>query len=131
MAGVLEKEKGHVGACYSGLPHSIGSNHDGWISQSQMGSRRSLKAAPPFALHFDFKKRTFGLVKAARWGAICKHMFKISAKMETMLMKCCTLLDIYGTSLKCELPFLGRISSKAGHFSDLLLLRDVGTGKLA
>lgn len=72
MAGVLEEEKGRVGACYSGLPHSIGSKHDGWISQSQMGSRRSLKAAPPFPLLFDFKRRTLGLVKAAGWREVRK-----------------------------------------------------------
>lgn len=63
MAGVLEEEKGRVGACYSGLPHSIGSNHDGWISQSQMGSRHSLKATPALLGLFDFRRGT--PVKAA------------------------------------------------------------------
>lgn len=65
MAGVLEEEKGRVGACYPGLPHSIGSNHDGRISQSQMDSRRSLKATPPLLLLFDFKRRTLVLGKAS------------------------------------------------------------------
>ena len=71
MAGVLEEKKGRVGACYSGLPHSIGSNHDGRISQSQMDSRRSLKAAPPpsLALWFlkDWRLRGEGGIRAHVW----------------------------------------------------------------
>lgn len=129
MAGVLEEEKGRVGACYSGQSHSIGSNHDGRISQSQMDSRRSLKSLllllPSL---FDFKRGTLGLVKAAGRGDICVcvcivHMWTFKRrKWKPCRWNRCTLLYISAPFSNMNQCFWVKKKKIQPHFDEMLLL---------